>query len=229
MRVKICGLRTEEDVDNAVAAGADAVGFLVGQLHTSSDFILPSTARRFAARLPVFVTPVLVTHLTDPREIIELIECTGITTVQLHGGTTAEELALLKEHAGSDVKFITAIHIVDREGPRPIPGPYCPYTDAFLLDSLNVAEGRVGGTGRTHDWRISAQLVKESPRPVILAGGLSPENIEEAIKVVRPYAVDANSRLKNSDGALDKLHARAFVALAKAAFASLPELSGGEK
>lgn len=215
MKVKICGLRTEEDVDNAIYAGADALGFLVGQLHTSSDFILPSTARRFAARLPVFVTPVLVTHLTDPQEIIELIECTDITTVQLHGGTTPEELALLKEHAGSDIKFITAIHIVDREGPTPIPGPYCPYTDAFLLDSFNAAEGRVGGTGRTHDWNISAQLVQESPRPVILAGGLSPENIEEAVRTVRPYGVDANSRLKTPEGALDKNRAKAFVSLAK--------------
>lgn len=223
MKVKICGLRTEKDVETAIEAGVDALGFLVGQLHTSSDFILPSTARRFVSQLPVFVSPVLVTHLTDPQEIIELIECTAITTVQLHGGTTVEELALLKEYAGNDVKFITAIHIVDREGPSPVPGPYCPHTDAFLLDSLNTAEGRVGGTGRTHDWNMSAQLVKESPRPVILAGGLCPENVQEAIRKVHPYAVDANSRLKAPDGSLDLSRARAFVSLAKSALSPLPE------
>ncbi|MBR2364960.1 MAG: phosphoribosylanthranilate isomerase, partial [Lentisphaeria bacterium] len=142
IRVKICGLRTEKDVEIACDAGTDAVGFLVGQKHTSRDFILPGTARRLAACLPVLVTPVLVTHYTDPDEIIDLIDLTGITTVQLHGGTTPEELLYLKDMAGDDVKYIMAIHVNSDRTVEPDLSLYEKLADGFVLDSCNRAEGR---------------------------------------------------------------------------------------
>ena len=77
MRIKICGIRNEQDMNVAVNAGADAVGFLVGQLHASRDFILPGTAARLVRMLPPFVTPVLVTHFTDPAEVFDLVDRRG--------------------------------------------------------------------------------------------------------------------------------------------------------
>lgn len=218
IRVKICGLGTEEDVETAVEAGVDAAGFLVGQEHTSSHFILPSTARRLAILLPPLVTPVLVTHYTDPDKIIDLIDLTGITTIQLHGGTTPEELSYLKEMAGDDIKFLVAIHVNKDKSVEPDLTLYEDLADAFILDSCNKQEGRVGGTGLTHDWTISRMLVQSTKKKVMLAGGLHPGNIRQAIEKVQPFGVDANSRLKDPDGRLNKILAEEFVAGAKGIF-----------
>ena len=90
MRVKACGIKTERDLETAVKAGVDAVGFLVGQVHTSHDFILASTAARLVKFLPPYVVPVIVTHLTAPDAILDIVEQTSILTIQLHGRSTAE-------------------------------------------------------------------------------------------------------------------------------------------
>ncbi|MBO5760891.1 MAG: phosphoribosylanthranilate isomerase [Lentisphaeria bacterium] len=215
VRVKICGLQTEADVEIAASAGVDAAGFLVGQKHVSRDFILPGTARRLASFLPPLITPVLVTHYTDPDEVIELIDLTGIPTVQLHGGTTPEALAYLKDMAGDDVKFLIAIHVLDDDTTEYSTAAFENLADGFILDSCNKKEGRVGGTGLTHNWKTSRRIIQETNKKVILAGGLHPGNVCEAIRTTAPYAVDANSRLKNPDGSLNKLLAEEFVRNAK--------------
>lgn len=215
IRVKICGLQTEKDVETAANAGVDAAGFLVGQKHVSRDFILPGTARRLASFLPPLITPVLVTHYTDPDEVIELIDLTGIPTVQLHGGTTPEELAYLKDMAGDDVKFLVAIHVLNDDTIEPAMESFENLADGFILDSCNKKEGRVGGTGLTHNWKMSNLLIQKTGKKVLLAGGLHPGNVQEAIRTAVPYGVDANSRLKNPDGSLNKLLAEEFVKNAK--------------
>ncbi len=224
MRVKICGIKNETDLETAVNAGADAVGFLVGQRFPSQDFILPEKAARLTALLPPFVTPVLVTHLTEPREILELYEKTGITTIQLHGGSTPEQLSSLREYLGSSIKLIPAVHVgslPDDAPPDPDPNQYEPYADAFLLDSYDPATGKVGGTGKTHNWQLSARIAAAVRRPVILAGGLNPDNVAEAVRTVRPYAVDANTGLRPV-GVLDGKTAAAFVQNALRAFEENP-------
>ncbi|MBO4649269.1 MAG: phosphoribosylanthranilate isomerase [Lentisphaeria bacterium] len=218
MRVKICGVKDETELEIAVNAGADAIGFLVGQRYPSQDFILPEKAAWLTALLPPFVSPVLVTHLTDPGEIQELAEKTGITSIQLHGPSTPEQLGALRECLGPGVKLILAIHVGALPGEiSPAPAPFEPLADAFLLDSFDPATGKVGGTGKTHHWETSAQIVNTVHRPVILAGGLNPDNVAEAVRTVRPYAVDANSALRPF-GKLDARIAGAFVQNALRAF-----------
>ena len=218
MRVKICGIRNETELEIAVNAGADAVGFLVGQRFPSQDFILPEKAARLTALLPPFVTPVLVTHLTDPREILEIVEKTGIITIQLHGGSLPEQLPPLREYLGSTAKLIAALHVGTLpDEVSPLPAPYEPLADAFLLDSHDPVSGKVGGTGKTHNWQNSARITASVRRPVILAGGLAPDNVAEAVRTVRPYAVDANSALRPF-GVLDAKTASAFVRNALRAF-----------
>ena len=217
MRVKICGVRNEADLKAAVKAGADAVGLLVGQLHASPDFILPSTASRLASKLPPYVTPVIVTHLTDPASIMEIVMQTGIASVQLHGGSSVEQVTLLRDLMPLNAKLILAVHVTGDSSPD-FSG-FLRLVDAILLDSRDA--DRVGGTGYTHNWNISEAIAKSCPLPVILAGGLNPSNVAEAIKKVRPFAVDANSGLKASDGSRSPELCSSFVRNALGAFLSL--------
>ena len=212
MRAKICGIRTEEDLKAAVESGADAVGFLLGQVHPSKDFILPGTAARLVRALPPWITPVIVTHLTEPDEILELSDRTGITTLQLHGGSSPSEVQRIRDGLPPAGKVIVTIH-PDSETDFVIFKDYYSLADAFLIDSFDRTTGRVGGTGKTNDWSLAAKFVGESPLPVILAGGLTPENAAEAIRTVRPYGLDANSGLKNKEtGAVDPIRCKDFVA-----------------
>ena len=219
MRIKICGIKTEADVEIVIKAGADAAGLLVGQLHTSTDFILPSTALRLSGLLPPFITPVIVTHLVDAISILDIVKKTGITTLQLHGGSSPEEVRKICDALPGNGKIIFAVHIIKNEM-VPSLEAYYPYIDAVLLDSYNLTTGQVGGTGQIHDWALSAKIVKSSPVPVILAGGLNPSNVEDAIRTVNPYGVDANSGLKNAEGGRDPELCKAFVMNARKAWMS---------
>ena len=220
MKVKICGIKSVEDLKIAVEAGADAMGFLVGQLHASTDFVLPSTASRLTSDLPPYTSPVIVTHLIDADEIFDIVKKTSISTVQMHGGSPLKEVKKLRKLMSPDSKIILAVHIVyDR--PELDYEEFYPFIDAILLDSFNKNTGQVGGTGKTHNWDKSAEIVKNCKVPVILAGGLTPENVAEAIEKVKPFGVDANSGLKNEDGSRSAELCRKFVINAKTAFLNL--------
>lgn len=216
MRVKACGIKTEQELEAAVAAGVDAVGFLVGQVHASGDFILASTAARLVRALPPYIVPVLVTHLTDPSAVLELAEQTSIFTIQLHGGNTLEQVACLHDRLGPAGKLVYAVHVIDTEV-VPSPEAYYPFADAILLDSMDRTAGKVGGTGMTHNWDVSASVAASAPVPVVLAGGLTPSNVAAAIRHVHPFAVDANSGLRGFDGQLDRNLCAAFVRNARQA------------
>ena len=225
MRIKICGIKNETELETAVNAGADAVGFLVGQRFPSRDFILPEKAARLTALLPPFVSPVLVTHLTEPQEILKIVEKTGILTLQLHGGSSPEQISAIRKQLGNAVKIITVLHVgmlPDEVSPDPSGFESC--SDAFLLDSFDPETGKVGGTGKPHNWQNSARIVKAVHRPVILAGGLGPDNVAEAVRTVLPYAVDANSALRPL-GELDPKTASAFVRNALQVFEKQDPLS----
>lgn len=201
MRIKICGIRNQEDVDVAVKADADAVGFLVGQLHASPDFILPSTASRLASVLPPYIMPVIVTHLKEADKIMEIILKTGINNVQLHGGSSLPEVKKLRDFMPLNSKIILSTYIVDNKCVPEIKQFY-PFINAVLLDCYNREPSLIGqaDSSNLHNWEFSANVVKECPLPVILAGGLDGSNVVEAIKLVKPYGVDANNRLKSEDG-----------------------------
>ena len=196
MRIKICGIRNETDLAAALSASPDAVGFLVGQVHPSPDFILACTARRLARSLPPFVQPWLVTHLSAPDEILDLADAAAVCNIQLHGESTPEEVSAIRDALPPCAKLIRAVH------PEPQDAFYeyadfVPFIDAFLIDTLNPKTGQVGGTGLTGNWTRAARFVQESPIPVILAGGLTPANIARAVTRVRPYAVDVNTGVKD--------------------------------
>ncbi len=218
MRVKICGIKVDEDINVLVKANADAAGFLVGQLYASKDFILPSTAARLAKKIPPYITPVLVTQLIHAESILELVLRSGITTVQLHGRISVDEVKNLRESMSDLNRIILATYMNYPDATVDL-SEYYPLIDAIILDTYNRETGEAGGTGLTHDWKKSREFVDQCPLPVILAGGLTPENVGEAIGVVRPYGVDANTSLKNTeDGTRDLKLCCDYVKNARSAY-----------
>ncbi|NOY82612.1 MAG: phosphoribosylanthranilate isomerase [Kiritimatiellaeota bacterium] len=227
--VKICGIRNRRDLDAALAAGPDAVGFLVGRVHASPDFITPQGARELALSLPCgAVSPVLVTHVNDPERLERLVDATGIRTVQLHGAPTPKQVCELRNRLGAEAVLLLAVHIrgpcVDGAWPRGLPR-----VDALVFDTADPATDRVGGTGRAHDWRVSARLVRDCPLPVLLAGGLTPENVVCAIRAVRPDGVDVNSGVEDDCGDKSVTRCRAFVAAAREELAVHHGAGGAER
>ena len=217
MRIKICGIRNESDLAAALSASPDAVGFLVGQVHPSPDFILPCTARRLACSLPPFVQPWIVTHLSKPEDILDLADAAAVCNIQLHGESTPEEVSAIRNALPPCAKLVRAVH----PGQQDLFSDYAEYlslVDAFLIDSINEKTGQVGGTGLVGNWNRAARFVQESPLPVILAGGLTPANVARAIERVRPYAVDVNTGVKTaSDRSESAALCRAFAKAARQA------------
>ncbi len=215
MRVKLCGMRSERDVEYAVQSGADALGFLVGLTHFSEDKLDVDAARVLLRKVPPFISTVLVTHLIDSHAVVNLATALGVSHIQIHGPMRVEDVIRLREELPL-LTLIKAIHVTSNDTfdtETEAIHSYEAYVDALLLDSRTV--DRLGGTGQTHNWNVSRQLVQAAHKPVILAGGLNPENVRDAIERVRPYAVDVNSGVDDTHGDKDKKKCVDFVKRAK--------------
>ena len=213
-RVKICGIRNILDAKNALKFGADAIGLLVGQKHNAVDFISTKEAKEIIDKLPPFCSSVLVTHMAKAKEIYSIASYVGASNIQLHGDSSVEDVLELKSYL-PHVKLIKCLHVVD-EGSIDGGQEFFGLVDAILLDTINVDTNQVGGTGLVHDWSISRKIVEACPLPVILAGGLRSDNVQEAVQKVNPFAVDVNSGTKGKNGHKDLLKLQAFIENAKA-------------
>jgi len=196
-----------------VDAGADAIGFISGLTHFSEDALDPDRGAELSKRTPPFVTRVLVTHLEDASSIVKLADHIGVDAIQVHGLVTEETARQVRAMADGR-KVLRAVHVT---GPAAIDialraASNC---DGIILDSRT--SDRLGGTGRTHDWSISAQIVRAldgSGCSVVLAGGLNPANVAEAIATVAPHGVDVNSGVDSAKGDKNAEACAAFVAAA---------------
>lgn len=217
VRTKLCGIRSPGDLDVALRAGADAVGFICGVTHGSEDALSEDAARDLVRRTPPYVSTVLVTHLQDAAEILHLAAFVGVDTIQVHGLVEHETVARVFAEAGGR-RVAKVVHVSGAESLAEAER-YLDVCHALHLDSRTA--DRLGGTGQVHDWSISRQIVElareRAQRPVILAGGLGPENVAEAIETVAPYAVDVNSGVEDERGNKDQERANAFVLLAHSA------------
>ncbi|MBY8861950.1 phosphoribosylanthranilate isomerase [Nocardia sp. CA2R105] len=215
VRAKICGIRSESDLRAVVAADADAAGFISGTTHFSEDELDVERARRLSRLVPASMERVLVTHLTDAGEVLRLADRIDVDCIQLHGLISLDTVrAVQRDAAGRRV--IRAVHVTGPEavGAAVRAAPNC---DGLVLDSRSA--DRLGGTGRTHDWSISARIVDllaESEFPVMLAGGLNPHNLTAAIDAVGPSWVDVNSGVDDSRGDKDPANCSDFVRAAHA-------------
>jgi phosphoribosylanthranilate isomerase len=211
--VKICGIQSGEEARAALDCGATALGFLIGLTHRAEDAIDAAEARAIVERLPTGTEAVLVTHLRDPERVADLATSVGTPTIQVHDDMTIPNLRRLRALVPG-ARLLKAVHVTGEDAlGRAV--AYAVVADALVLDSRTA--DRLGGTGLTHDWSISARIVTAvAPLPVYLAGGLRPENVEEAVARVRPAGVDVNSGVEDASGRKDTQKMREFVARALA-------------
>ncbi len=191
MKIKICGIKTEHDLTAAINSGADAVGFLTDVPVDSPRKITLTEASRLISKVPVFVTSVLVIMPENAQQAVHMIRAARPVAVQIHNALPLSELVEIRE---TGVKLIKTVQVYrDSKADtilkqiRELFG----VADAVLLDT--ALDGRTGGTGVPHNWEVSSKVVLNAGIPVILAGGLKPENVREAVRCVRPYAVDTAS------------------------------------
>ena len=187
MKVKICGITNYEDAAMAVDQGVVALGF--NFFPKSRRYIDPEKARRIIRRLPPFVVTVgLFVNVAEPVQVSAVAGAAGVRVLQLHGDETPEYCSGLSEWT-----LIKALRIGKsglQEDIEEFP------VQAFLLDAKD--DTLFGGTGKTFDWDLAKNIRRV--RPIILAGGLTPENVCEAIRVVDPYAVDVCSGVESAPG-----------------------------
>lgn len=197
--VKICGTTSEADALLAVAMGADAVGFIFAP---SSRQVAAQVARDIVRRLPPEVLTVGVFRDEAPQRVVEVVNSAGLRAAQLHGREPAEQTQWVKARVPVVLKAFTAGDpAIARAGDHG--------ADLVLVDSANP------GSGRVFDWAL-AEDVPPGQR-LVLAGGLHPENVAEAIARVRPFGVDVVSGVEAAPGHKDPRLVRAFVSAAKGA------------
>ena len=206
MKCKICGTGSFADLKCAVDAKADAIGFLMGITHKTQDAVTPEEAAAMVKTLPPFIEPIAVTHLQDAESIIDIVQRSRCTTLQIQNTISLEDVAMIRD-ALPYIRVIKAVHVMDASAVKTAQ-EVTVYADAIILDTRTPE--RLGGTGLTHDWSISAKIVQASNIPVILAGGLTPENVATAIYQVQPYAVDVHTGVKRNN-VRDAEKTKAFV------------------
>lgn len=203
VKVKICGITNVADAQVALEAGADMLGFVFCE--TSARFVTVETAAAIAGELPPNAVKVGV-FVNPPEALVTraIAQC-GLNLLQFHGDEPPEFCTRF------GLMSIKAFRVRDAESLKLL--PRYP-TDAWLLDAF--VPGRPGGTGCTFNWALAIEA-KKLGRPIFLAGGLTPENVAEAVERVRPFAVDVSGGVEAAPGRKDPAKVRAFIAAAKAA------------
>ena len=216
--IQIAGIRSCEEARMVASCGVTHVGFPLCLAYHKED-MTAADVRTVINDLPDHVTPVLITYLHDPLKIVELAGYLGVSVIQLHGRVLLEEMALLRKMAPA-LCIIKSLIIGDKnwvELEKQVLG-FAPSVDVFLTDTFDFSTGACGATGKVHDWNISKKIVELSPRPLILAGGLTPANVCSGIKFVRPLGVDAHSGVEDVHGNKDPALLERFVAEAMVGF-----------
>jgi phosphoribosylanthranilate isomerase len=208
--VKICCISSPDEARLAAAAGAHALG-LVSAMPSGPGVIDEALIGRIAAQVPAEVQTFLLTSKLSALDIIAQHQRCRTTTLQLVDAVPPDELRRLRD-ALPGVRLVQVVHVL---GPASVDEAVelAPLVDAILLDSgnPNLAVKELGGTGRTHDWATSRQIVQAVPCPVYLAGGLNAGNVAQAIAQVRPFGLDLCSSVRR-DGRLHEGLLRGFFA-----------------
>lgn len=190
MKVKICGITNTEDALKAIELGVDGLGFIFAK---SPRRIEPEKAAEIIRSFPPFVKSAGVFVNEEPSKIRQIVDLCGLDIIQFHGDEPPEVLAEFAPRA------IKAFRLKDESSLEPIKS-YQGKVRAILLDTYS--DNKFGGTGKSFDWGLAIKA-KALGIPLILSGGLSPDNIQEAIRAVKPYAVDINSGVEKGPGKKD--------------------------
>ena len=212
MKVKVCGLTNKEDAIWAINYGADYLG--LNFFKESPRQVSLATAAKWVPELPSFASTIGVFVNAAKEDIVKTCDKLNLKGIQLHGNEDPDFLKGLRvafEGQGRQVFIIKAFHMLDEASLDALPA-FVDVADYFLLDSK--VEGLEGGTGVRFNWDLAVKA-KELGKPIILAGGLTPENVKEAVKKVAPFAVDVASGVERSPKRKDAQKLQAFITIAK--------------
>lgn len=230
--VQIAGVASADEASMQEDVGVDLIGFPLRLGYHTPD-TTEAEARDIISNLKAPDRAVLIAYLTEASEIEGLARYLGVSTVQLHADISREELIQLREKAPS-LSVIKSL-IVRPECSNPDHPLYAnaqevePLVDAFITDTFDPKTGAMGATGIPHDWSVSARVARLVSKPLILAGGLNPSNVYEAIVRVRPAAVDAHTGVEEASGAKSRSLTARFLSEARRAFAHLGIKDPGER
>ena len=213
MRLKICGIRTHIDLQLCLEAGVDAVGFVVEYPTPVPWNISVSQAKELIAAVPPYTASVLVTT-GSPDTVLSMVEQTRPSVLQLHGDETEDEIRIIVEKS-RHIQVVKALRVsvsesadVGRIVKQASIYVKCGIS-ALLLDSKT--DTMPAGTGVPLNWNTARQVVEEIDKPVILAGGISRENVHQAIQIVKPYGIDLISAVETTPGIKDPEKLMTFV------------------
>ncbi len=225
--VQIAGVHDLQEAAMLAEAGADAIGYPL-RLPVNTEDCTEAEAAHMALAIAPQATPVCICYLDRAEEIRQFCAALNMRHVQLHGDIDTEELKRLKAAAPELFVIKSLVIRCDTDNTAELEdrmNHMSEYVDAFITDTHNPDTGADGATGMVHDWSISRRLVERSSRPVILAGGLTPDNVAEAIHMVRPAGVDAHTGLEDADGRKDRNLSLRFIRNAKQALANFSAIT----
>lgn len=216
--IHVAGVVDGAEAGMLITCGVDVIGFPF-RLAVHREDLAEEAAARIIRTFKPPVQGLLITYLSKADEIAALCRRLDVSGVQLHGAVNVDELVQLKV-ASPQRRIIKSLIVrgdnrvaLEREVEQ-----FAPHVDAFITDTFDPATGATGATGKTHDWDVSRRLVEVSPRPMILAGGLKPDNVRTAIRTVRPAGVDVHTGIEGPDGRKSRELTERFVAEARAGF-----------
>lgn len=219
--VQIAGVRDLAEARLLIDSGVGSLGFPL-RLPVNREDLSETDAAAIICAIRPSAWGVAITYQDDADDIAGFMDFLGASVVQLHGDIPIEELAKLRQ-LRPEISVIKSLVVGRQDNRRLIADARIlgELVDAFITDTFDPATGATGATGKTHDWRVSRDLVDISPKPVILAGGLTPNNVRESILFVKPAGVDAHTGVEDAAGRKDAAKVREFVAEAHEAFGLL--------
>ncbi|PWB12997.1 N-(5'-phosphoribosyl)anthranilate isomerase [Acinetobacter sp. AM] len=216
--IQIAGIKDAEEAKMLIEEGVDWLGFPL-RLPSGLDDISEMNAKKIISELPENNKGILISYLTNADEIIEFCDYLGVHGVQVHGDISLSEMIKLRKNAKKlfilkslvvkENNFDELLEIIDQMSP---------YVDMFITDTFDPKTGAKGATGKTHDWNVSKKISEYAKKPLMMAGGLSNENVSDAINFVRPHSIDAHSLVEDESGRKSREKIKLFVQKAKQSF-----------
>jgi len=216
--IQIAGISNQAEADLLIECGFKYLGFPL-RLPVNKEDLSEKEAAEIIESLPNEVRGVLITYQNNADEIIEFCNKMHSNIIQLHGSIERSELQKIKD-SHPEIKIFKSL-VISGENTNKLEqmiNELSDFCDAFITDTFDPRTGASGATGKTHDWNISKKFVEVSPIPVILAGGLTPKNVREAIEFVKPFGVDSHTGVEDDNGRKTKDLLKLFYSEAQKGF-----------
>ena len=216
--IQIAGIIDKEEAKLLMELGVDYLGFPL-RLPVNKEDLTEDEAVEVIKTITPPHQSVLITYLNKADEIISFCDKLNVKIVQLHGDISFDELVRTKT-LHPDLEIIKSLVVASDNYDKlvSIVETFSPWVDAYITDTFDPVTGAEGATGKTHDWSISKKLVELSPKPVIIAGGLNPQNVKQAILEIKPAGVDVHTGVELPNGRKSAELVKAFVEEAKESF-----------